>query len=236
MTSPPCALSFATASTELQVRDNDGLKLSVRLPVASVSESVGSVMGSVAIRNSSASAQTIYLSSSDPARASVISQVVVPSGATSAPFTLFVHDNALADGSHPVTITAARPGAVAGSATLSILDDDAAATLGAATTDLPRSKVTLSSAAASAADSTIPLRFSGPLDEAAARDASKYFVSVNGQTIEVEAIAYQTATNSVIMSLPEKTLQHGDEVQVRWNELSDARGALLSGSAKVIAR
>jgi len=172
----------------------------------------------------------------------VPSQIVIAGGATSASFTIGIHDNTVADGAHPVTITATRPGAVAGSATLSILDDDGAATLaGAPATDAaPHSKIVLSSLVAPAATDTIQLRFSGALDGAldgeVACDTAKYFVSVNGQRIEVEAIAYPAATHSVVLSLPESTLKRGDEIEVRWNQLSDTRGALLSGSERVVAR
>ena len=217
------AVGFVSAAAQLELRDNDKATLSVRLSVDSVKESVGSIEGNIALRNGALnSAQTIFLSSSDPSRVAVPSQVIVPGGSDSAAFTLIVRDNAVADGSHRVTITATKAGATSGSATLNILDDDGAASVAQA----PRSPITLSSASASITANTIRLHFSGALDAETAREAAHYAISVNGEKVEIESVAYQASNHTVVLVLS-AALKADDNLRVTWNGLSDAAGRVL---------
>jgi len=101
------------------------------------------------------------------------------------------------------------------------------------------SSITLSTASAVAAINALKLSFSGALDVDvdAATDAGLYSVVVNGNAVEVESVQYVRATSSVQIGLPEGTLQAGDEIEVSWNNLRDARGRVLSSrSVSVSAR
>jgi hypothetical protein len=89
--------------------------------------------------------------------------------------------------------------------------------------------LTSSSATAEAATSLIRLRFSTPLDATVASDAAHYRVQINGAPVAVESAAYQSSINTVILAVPEGSLQVGDAVTVSWDDLLDTRGNPLSG-------
>lgn len=88
-----------------------------------VVESAGSLLGSVMISPPQASPMTITISSSDASEAGTTT-ATIPAGNSSAPFTLPVVDDSIADGAQAVTITASAPGLISGSSVLSVRDDD----------------------------------------------------------------------------------------------------------------
>lgn len=100
--------------------------LQVSLP-ATAAESVGNVSGTVTLSAAQVTDTTVSLSSSDTTEASPASPtVVIPAGMTSAPFTLNIVNDTLADGGQSVDVTASVAGFVAGLGSISVLDDDPA--------------------------------------------------------------------------------------------------------------
>jgi len=100
-------------------------RLSVSLPT-SAGEGAGTVGGTFGIAPAPESNLTVNLTSSAPGQASVPASVVVPAGQTSAPFTLMLVDDALLDGTQPVTVTAAVAGYVSGAGTIAVEDNETA--------------------------------------------------------------------------------------------------------------
>ncbi|MBL9185109.1 MAG: M36 family metallopeptidase [Verrucomicrobiaceae bacterium] len=98
--------------------------LTVTLP-ASVSESVGTVPGTVSISSVQSAATVINLSSSVPAQAApAAATVTIAAGTLSAAFTLNVVNDTVKDGAQNVHISAAYTHADSGSATISIADNE----------------------------------------------------------------------------------------------------------------
>jgi len=85
----------------------------------------------------------------------------------------------------------------------------------------------LSSSSASAAQSTIVLGFSTPLNAADASDAANYSVEVAGKVRPISGVLFQAAQNSVTLQLAPGALQAGEKVLVRWNGGRAADGRIL---------
>jgi hypothetical protein len=99
----------------------------------------------------------------------------------------------------------------------------------------PASANGLSSAAASAASSTVTLIFDRPLNVASASDASHYVVSINGAVATIQSASYNAASSSVTLSLAEGTVTAGDVIGARWN-LQSASGTNLIGKTSIKAK
>ncbi|HEX8834487.1 MAG TPA: Ig-like domain-containing protein, partial [Abditibacteriaceae bacterium] len=88
-----------------------------------------------------------------------------------------------------------------------------------------------------AAPSVIRLYFRGALDAASASAYENYTVTVDGVPIAPESIACAASSGVVTITLPERSLQSGSQVEVSWSHLYDASGRALAdgrwrGSAK----
>lgn len=94
--------------------------------------------------------------------------------------------------------------------------------------------LTLSSAQATASTSSITLTFASALDVDAASAPSKYFVAVNGESVQVESASYRSG--ALVLGLPESTLAGGDEVVVQWNDLRDRKGQPYSGGTTLTVK
>lgn len=94
--------------------------------------------------------------------------------------------------------------------------------------DVPPSGARLSSIAARSDLDTVTLTFSAPLDPNLAGDAGHYTVSRNGGAVTPVGVAYNQATNAVVISLARNTLHVGDQVTVRWSGLRDVQNRPLA--------
>jgi hypothetical protein len=235
----------ASAVQEVRVLDNDEPMLTLTLSRNSVSENSGSLMATLVARNTpTGSGILVKLSNSDPARVSTPEEVWIPAGRASASFPISILDNNVVDGDKNVTLTVSRAGLRSGSATLQVLDNDSAASSNSAATSnsaassnsATTSSVTLSSAAAQVSSSSVRLRFTGALDAADAIEAARWSVLVNDQVVEVESLAYESGTYSVVLTLGDESLRSGEPIKVLWKNLRDRQGRVMNGQTAVTAR
>jgi hypothetical protein len=98
------------------------------------------------------------------------------------------------------------------------------------------SPVKLSTGSVSAAQGTATLTFTGALNADAASDASRYSVSVNGRSVQVEGASYRAVSSTVTLTLPEGAVASGSTVVVTWSNVQDAANRTLNGNAKFTAR
>ncbi len=95
------------------------------------------------------------------------------------------------------------------------------------------SNVRLSSAGASSEQNTIALRFTGAMDNVAARDTMNYAIEINGIEIQIGAVSY--ASN--IITLSGFDLSANDEIELRIDGLRDVMGKPLNGGTiRLVAR
>lgn len=133
-------------------------------------------------------------------------------------------------------ITSAASAASAASArsldsdSLAPAEDNGAGTRGAG---VQPSLLVLSWAQAQAAQGTIMLRFSGPLDAASAQDVAGYGVQVNGVACQVEYARCPAGTVTLILA---GAVQAGDRIECRWHGLLDSAERALAGRAALVAR
>ena len=90
----------------------------------------------------------------------------------------------------------------------------------------------LSGATVNAAQATINLQFTAPLNAASAGDLGHFALSINGQPSTPLSIAYHAATNSV--TLGAANLAHGDTVIASWHGLLDVHGNSLNGQTAAL--
>jgi hypothetical protein len=213
----------------------------VSLPKTSVSEASRSLTATLSRINIPLSikipALTVALTSSNRNRVTVPSTVTIPAGKLSVTFPVTLLNNRVADGDVRITITAtaSKIGLTTGTATLDVLDDDAARPRASLTpAAAPQADAALSLATASVR-SGVQLRFWAALDVDSAQDALSYQVTINGQVVKLEGAAYDTATRTVTLALPEGALRAGDDVQVSWQQLKATGGQALAGTTQVLA-
>ena len=116
------AATYATGNATINVADNETATLSVTLP-ASASEGAGTVAGTVSVSAPPAKPVAVIFTSSNPGEA-VAAPVIISAGQTSAPFTLTIVDDTRLDGTVSTTITAVVTNWTAGSAAISIQDNE----------------------------------------------------------------------------------------------------------------
>jgi subtilisin family serine protease len=85
-----------------------------------------------------------------------------------------------------------------------------------------QSGVTLRSANAFSANSTVLLYFSGPLDPATAGDRANYAAALGDEDVVVKYVIYNASANNVLLGLSRKSLNTGDMVTASWEDLKDA--------------
>ena len=122
--SPEC--NNGTLYRLVTVHDNETATLSVTLP-ASASEAAGTLVnaGSVSMGVAAGANVTVSLSSSDKPRLAVPSTTVIPTGQTSAVFNVTAVDTKVIGGSENASVTAHVANWTDGSASMTILFDDA---------------------------------------------------------------------------------------------------------------
>jgi len=117
--------NWTPATASLQVLDNEPLNLTVTLPAALL-ESAGTVAaaGTVSVAGTLLADLTVSLVSSDLSELAVPSNVTIPSGNSSATFSLTLVNDALVDATQSVEVTASATGFASGSAVISVMDDE----------------------------------------------------------------------------------------------------------------
>jgi hypothetical protein len=88
---------------------------------------------------------------------------------------------------------------------------------------------------ADASASTIAVQFLTALNEDAANNLANYSVEVNNVVVPVPDIKIDAASGSVLLLLPEGSLQVNDEIKFSWR-ISSVSGAQLTGSTLITAR
>ncbi|MCA9177360.1 MAG: VCBS repeat-containing protein, partial [Planctomycetales bacterium] len=123
VTITPSRVGYVIATTTISVTDSETLTVSI--DVASISENGGTATGTVKRSNTDDLSQvlTVTLASSDLSEATVPATVDIPAGQDSATFTITAMDDAILDGTRPVTITATHAAYVTGgNATVDVTD------------------------------------------------------------------------------------------------------------------
>lgn len=108
----------------VNVIDDDVPALNLSLSTNSVSEIEGAFTASLSRNTPGVASLSVALSSSDPSRVTIPSNVIIPAGQTSTTFTVDVLDNALVDGNANLTVIASALGLSNGLAEVTITDDD----------------------------------------------------------------------------------------------------------------
>jgi hypothetical protein len=92
--------------------------------------------------------------------------------------------------------------------------------------------------AANAASQTVRINFNGALNSGAASNSSAFTVEVNAEPAAVQAAHVQAgaAGMDLTLQLPRGTLHKGDNVDVYWENLQDAKGRPLSGHVPLFAQ
>ena len=115
--------TYVAATQAISITDYEDLL--VTLQATSISEFGGATLGTVRRSNTDlSSALTVLLASSDLSEASVPATVVIPSGQSSATFSVQAADDSLLDGRQTLTISATAIGYVGGSADLQVDDHE----------------------------------------------------------------------------------------------------------------
>ncbi|MBV9468241.1 MAG: hypothetical protein JOZ57_03290, partial [Abitibacteriaceae bacterium] len=228
------ASGYNTGAAAVTVNDDDG-KLTLTVTPNTFSEGAGAkaAVGTVTRNTPATDSLTVSLKSSDVTEAKVPATVIIPAGSTSVTFPIAAVDDTLVDGSQSVTLTASTAGLTVGTAKITVTDNDHATPPAHAV--IAPSTVALSTSAARVTTDSVQLKFTAALDAESASDPAHYGVKVNGQAITVESAAYNATNHSVILSLPEGTLQSGNRVVVEWLDVADSSGKLMTGQTGVLS-
>ena len=91
--------------------------------------------------------------------------------------------------------------------------------------------------AATVASQTVLVNFNGALKSGVAGNPSLYTVEVNGKATAVQTAHVQAgaAGMDLTLQLPPGTLHGGDNVDVSWDNLLDAKGRPLAGHVALVA-
>ncbi|OYW31197.1 MAG: hypothetical protein B7Z47_01765, partial [Chthoniobacter sp. 12-60-6] len=119
------ALSYLTSFKTLLVHDNETATLAVAIPSNAI-EGSSPPQGSISVSEPVAKAVTVMLVS-DNASAQVPASVTIPTGQTTALFSLALPNDNLINGSRSATVSATVQNWTSGSATVTVLDDEVAA-------------------------------------------------------------------------------------------------------------
>lgn len=117
---------WTNGSATVDVLDNETLNLALSLSTTTPREGAGTISGTVALSGTTSSAVTVNLTSDDTSEATLPATVTIPAGVSSAGFTLTIVDDALKDGTQPVTLTASALDFTNGTLALQVLDNDVA--------------------------------------------------------------------------------------------------------------
>lgn len=120
---------FTQPSGSFTVGDNSTPSLSLSVAPVSFSEAAGeaAATGTVTRTGDVTQSLTVTLASSDTSEASVAATVTIAANQTSATFDVSAIDDAIADGSQTVTLTASATNFTSGTTSVTVTDDDTAA-------------------------------------------------------------------------------------------------------------
>ena len=118
------AAGFAAAAGVITVLDNEsGGALTLSAPASAI-EGAGTVQGTLTVSIAPAAPLSVTLASTDATEVQVPGTVVIPAGRTSVSFPITIVDDTALDGTQSATLTASLVGWTAGTANLSVLDND----------------------------------------------------------------------------------------------------------------
>ncbi len=215
-------------SEALTVIDDDLPELALVLNSASVSEGAGpnATLGTVTRSFSSDRPLTVRLTSSDTTAATVPATVTIPAGQTSVGFVVGAVDDALVDGSQPVTVTAVIlvggvPTGVAVEAGLVVTDDDGP-TLG-----LSFSAVTLAEGVPAATVGTVRRNTdtSGPLEVVLG-------VDVEGELVLPATVLIPAGSATAVF--PVGTLDDGEPDGMKRVTVTAGAAGFTGGTAQLV--
>lgn len=118
------AAGYEGASFAFTVHDNEATTLAVSAPSSAMEEAGTPLQGIISVPVAPATAVTVGLVSSRPARATVPASVVIPAGATSVPFAIQLVNDAYVNGTQTVQFTASVTNWGSGSASMAVQDDE----------------------------------------------------------------------------------------------------------------
>ncbi len=114
---------YVTSAVAVPVHDNETASLSVSAP-GNVSESAGTVTGTVTISSPPGDSVQVFLNSSDTTEIQVPASIIVPAGQTSTTFNITVVNDIELDGPQTARITAHVQNWTDGFADVTVADDD----------------------------------------------------------------------------------------------------------------
>jgi hypothetical protein len=124
--------------------DTEGPALTLGIADSSISENPGTSQATVKRNSATTGALTVNLASSDPSQATVPANVTIPTGSSSATFTITAVNDTVLDGTQTVAITTTAAGHATSKDTLDVIDnepDDHGNSAAAATVVAPPSTI-----------------------------------------------------------------------------------------------
>lgn len=220
------APGFRATGGDIIVLDTAGLSLTV----APRTLSEGATARATVTRNTATtSAMTVSIASNNPSRVRVPLTVTIPAGATSVTFDVAAINDNLDNGNASVTLTASKTGLLAGSATVSVLDNDPLLVAAQSTSGAKLSSAT-------AQNNAITLNFTAALDADSASDTAHFTIETGGESIAIDSATYNAAARTVVLHLASGALDVGDVVVVRWDNLVDANDMAVAGATTITVR
>jgi hypothetical protein len=220
----------APVVTRLSILDDDKQKQPkwvFKIEPRSFSETAGTRAATAVIKvNQALEGDVVFRLTSSSPKVQVPVEVTLPEGMKLVSFPIGVTDNTTQDGRIQANIVAVssqitlRETVVVRDDESDDDDDDNSGT----------STVRVSSASALAANNTIRLGFTGPLNATDAADDSNFQVRVGSLELDVEDVSYSTTDNTITILLKDEIpLRAGERVIVGFRDLRDANGLVLDG-------
>jgi hypothetical protein len=218
----------APVMTRLSIIDDDKQKQPkwvFKIEPRSFSENAGTRAATGVLKvNQALEGDVVFRLTSSSSKIQVPAEVTLREGMKLVSFPIGVTDNTTRDGRVQANIVAVSS-QITLRETVVVRDDESDDD-----DDSGTSTVRVSSASASAANNTIRLGFTGPLNATDAADDSNFQVRVGSLELDVEDVSYSTTDNTITILLEDEIpLRAGERVIVGFRDLRDANGLVLDG-------
>jgi hypothetical protein len=222
----------APVVTRLSIIDDDKQKQPkwvFKIEPRSFSENAGTRAATGVIKvNQALEGDVVFTLTSSSPKVQVPAEVTLREGMKLVSFPIGVTDNTTQDGRIQANIVAVSPQITLRE--IVVVRDDESDDDDDDDDDSGTSSVRVSSASASAANNTIRLSFTGPLNAGDAADDSNFQVRVGSLELDVEDVSYSTTDNTITILLEDEIpLRAGERVIVGFRDLRDANGLVLDG-------
>ena len=117
-------VGLQTATAAIQVVDDEIASLNLTLPSSSVAENGGTITASISRNTPDTEDLLVNLSSSESAKVTVPSSVIIPRGSSTASFTVTIIDDSQYQGDITALLTASASGLIAGTASLLVKENE----------------------------------------------------------------------------------------------------------------